>query len=77
MENRKGVEKLMTVFNLTDCNFLNSTAEAATRVMLVYEMDENRMHFTILDRNMSQHLKAQVTTWLEENFDFNGIRCSA
>ena len=77
MENRQGVEKIMTVFDVTDCSLVNSTPEDPTRVMLIYERGDNRKHFTILARKMPQHLKAEVATWLDQNFDLNRTLCNA
>jgi hypothetical protein len=77
MENRQGVEKIMTVFDLSDCGLSHPTGKAPTRVMLVYEKGEKQKHFTILDKNMPQHVQTIVALWLERNFDLKCICCDA
>jgi hypothetical protein len=71
MENRQGVEKMMTVFDLTDCGLSHPTKNVSTRIMLVYEKGENQKSFTILDKNMPQHVRSAVASWLERNFDLS------
>jgi hypothetical protein len=77
MEDRTGVEKIMTVFDLADCGLSHLAAKTATRVMLIYDRSENQKHFIILDNTMSQSLRASVSSWLEKNYEWNGVLPSA
>lgn len=75
MENRRHVERILTVFDIANCGALDAAGVGSTRVMLFYEEKENRKHFTILDRSIPENLRAAAASWLEQNFDLNSALC--
>lgn len=48
MVNKRHVKRLMSVFDLSDCESLKFPKGASSRVMLLYDEEENRKEFARL-----------------------------
>ena len=69
MEKKRHVNKLLSVFDLSDCGDLSLPGGALSRVMFAYDERENLREFTILTREIPEEIRSKITSWLEENID--------
>ena len=69
MEKKRHVNKLLSVFDLSDCGDLNLPGGALSRVMFAYDEREDLREFTILTREIPEEIRSRITSWLEENID--------
>ncbi len=67
MENRRNVDKVLSVFDLTHCQGLVLPGGGATRVMLIYDKKENIKEFKVLNKKISKETSGKITSWLEKN----------
>ena len=69
MEAKRHIKKLMSVFDLTDCEGLEFPEGASGRVMLLYDEEENKKEFTLLNRTIPNKARKEITSWLENHLD--------
>ena len=69
MEKKRHVNKLLSVFDLSDCRDLNLPGGALGRVMFSYDEKEDSRKFTILTREIPEEIRSKITSWLEKNVD--------
>ncbi|MBW1717138.1 MAG: hypothetical protein JRI94_09135 [Deltaproteobacteria bacterium] len=69
MEKKRHVNKLLSVFDLSDCGDLSLPGGALSRVMFAYDEKEDSREFTILTREIPEEIRSKITSWLEENID--------
>ena len=61
------VDRVVSVFHLRIGEALGLPRRLSTRVVYTYDRQENRRHFTILNRDMSDEMNARLKSWLEKN----------
>ena len=61
------VDRVVSVFHLRIGEALGLPRRLSTRVVYTYDRQENRRHFTILNRDMSDEMNATLKSWLEKN----------
>ena len=69
METKRHVKRLMSVFDLSDCEGLEFPKSAPGRVMLLYDEEENRKEFKLLNNTIPEKMRGRITSWLEDHFD--------
>ena len=69
MEKKRHVNKLLSVFDLSDCRNPSPPAGVLGRVMFSYDERENLREFKILAGEISDEIRSRITSWLEENID--------
>jgi hypothetical protein len=73
MEERRGVEKLLSILDLTIGEALNLRESLSTRVMLFYDAKRSKKEFTVLDQGITGDMKDRIRIWLEENVDIDEV----
>jgi hypothetical protein len=76
MEKRRGVEKLLSILDLTIGEALNLPESLSTRVMLAYDGRRNKKEFTVLGKEITGDMKERIRIWLEENVDIDDVICN-
>lgn len=67
MEKKRHVNKLLSVFDLSDCRDPSPPAGVLGRVMFAYDERENLREFKILAGEIPDEIRRKITSWLEEN----------
>jgi hypothetical protein len=74
METRNGIDKLLSIFDLTIFKALNLQENISARVMFRYDKETNRSEFKVLNKGISREISHRIENWLEDNIkDYNEI----
>jgi len=69
MEKERHVNKLLSVFDLSDCRYPGLPKGALGRVMFAYDEREDLKEFKILSREMPEEIRSRIILWLQNNVD--------
>jgi hypothetical protein len=69
MEKERHVNKLLSVFDLSDCRDLSLPKGTLGRVMFAYDEGEDLREFKILTQEIPEEIRNRIILWLEENID--------
>ncbi|MGD8228260.1 MAG: hypothetical protein PVH82_09920 [Desulfobacteraceae bacterium] len=69
MNNKRHVDKLLSVFDLTIGEALSLTETISIRVMFIYDREEKIRKFVILNDKIRKQTSDKLALWLEENVD--------
>jgi hypothetical protein len=67
MENKRYVDKILSVFDLIHCQALGLPEEVSIRVMFVYDRKENIKDFKLLGNTISRESADRINSWLKKN----------
>jgi hypothetical protein len=67
MDYHRQVKKAMSVFDVTIGKALNLEECLCTRVLLIYDEQNNKREFKVLDPMMTRDLSSRIETWLANN----------
>ena len=73
MDNKRCVEKLMTVFELRDFQSFNLPENASTRVMLIFDRNEAIKEFRVLNKTIPKNIHFEIMKWLQNNIDIYDV----
>ena len=73
MDNKRCVEKLMTVFELRDCRSFDLPDNASTRVMLIFDRNEAIKEFKVLNKTIPKNIHLEIMKWLQNNIDIYDV----
>ena len=74
MKKRHAV-RVLSIFDLADCEDLKLPQGMSSRVMFVYDEKENLKGFKILNTAMPRAIHRRITLWLEKNIDVRDSLC--
>jgi len=69
MEEKRHVNKLLSVFDLSDCGNPGLPEGTLGRVMFSYDQRKGLKEFKILTREIPEQIRTGIILWLENNVD--------
>jgi hypothetical protein len=66
---KRCVDKLAVVFALTGHDELDLPQNLSTHVMFVYDKQENKKQFTILNKRIPEEMSTKIRAWLEAHLE--------
>lgn len=73
MEKRTGVDRLFSVFHLTDSHVFASSEGVSTRVVFIFDRQQNKREFKLLNKKIPEELAVKIRSWLMEHVDIDEI----
>jgi hypothetical protein len=73
MSEKRHVDKLLSVFDLTIRDALSLTETISIRVMFIYDRVAEIRKFVILNDKIRKQTSDKLTLWLQENVDVSHV----
>lgn len=67
MENKRYVNQLHWVFDISDMAGTDPESKDPTRVMMIYDRATNVTQFEVLDKDLPKEAREHISVWLRNN----------
>jgi len=67
MVQKRSIESMLAVFDLSDFDSLNAPSDFQSRIMVVYDRSAKKREVRVLDAGISQEMRLRIDSWFCRN----------
>jgi hypothetical protein len=72
-EEKREMEAGLVVFHLRACKAFGLKEQIMTRVMVLYDSEEDKRKFVIFNKGLAEDIHGKILVWLDSNMCFREI----
>jgi hypothetical protein len=73
LEEKREIEAGLLVFHLRACKAFGLREQIMTRVMVLYDNQEDKRKFVIFNKGLAEDIHGKILVWLDSNLYFRDI----
>lgn len=73
MTAQRNIEKLLSIFDLRIGKAICQDNSVSTRAMLIYDKNQNKKEFMLLNKDLAEEDCRKIALWLERNMEVSDI----